>query len=101
MAKIQAEKVLGAKKTAKRRVPFVVKGIEARLIAVTGDFTGWSAEGIRLDRGGNGEWQGTLQLDPGDHEYRLLVDGAWRDHAEAGRRVPNSFGSENCVLTVV
>jgi hypothetical protein len=41
-----------------------------------------------------------LNLAPGEYQYRLLVDGEWKDHSEAKRRVPNAFGSENCVLTV-
>jgi len=28
------------------------------------------------------------------------VDGQWRDHPDAPRRVSNPFGGENCVLTV-
>jgi hypothetical protein len=43
--------------------------------------------------------------DPGapprrEYQYRLVVDGEWRDHAEAPRRVSNPYGTENCVLTV-
>jgi hypothetical protein len=42
-----------------------------------------------------------LTLEPGDYQYRLRVDGAWMDHAEAARRVTNPFGTENCVLQVL
>ncbi len=94
-------KVETAKRTGKRRVPFVVKGIPAREISVTGDFTGWSEDGIRLQKGTDGEWRSTLLLDPGEYQYRLRVDGEWYDNPEAGRRVPNPFGTENAVLTVV
>ncbi|MBI3858582.1 MAG: hypothetical protein HY293_23090, partial [Planctomycetes bacterium] len=41
-----------------------------------------------------------LDLPPGEYEYRLIVDGVWRDHPGAAKRVPNPFGTENCVLVV-
>ena len=69
-------------------------------VAVTGDFTDWSPKGIRLEKTAEGEWCATFRLRPGEYQYRLLVDGEWCDHPEARKRVPNPFGSENCVLTV-
>lgn len=88
-------------RTAPRRVPLVVKEIEAAEVRVTGDFTGWDEAGIRLSPVGERQWRTVLPLEPGRYQYRLIVDGAWRDHAEAAERVPNPFGSENCVLQVV
>ena len=100
MAKKDTVKGGGAAKKA--------KGIElkARLAdgvrnaAVTGDFTSWSEAGIPLAKQADGVWAARLDLAPGRYEYRLRVDGEWRDHAEAAARVPNPFGGENCVLTV-
>lgn len=83
-----------------RKIPFVVRGIQGQSVSVTGDFTGWSKEGIRLTKGRDGEWRTTLELAPGEHQYRLLVDGEWRDSEGAEKRVPNPFGSDNCVLEV-
>jgi len=94
-------KLAAVRKARKRSVPFVVRGVEARDVAVTGDFTGWSADGIRLTKGSDGQWISTLQLEPGEYQYRLIVDGEWRNNGEAERRVPNPYGTENCVLTVV
>ncbi|HEX7901132.1 MAG TPA: isoamylase early set domain-containing protein [Planctomycetota bacterium] len=72
----------------------------AREVLVTGDFTNWNGSAVPLSRTTDGTWTATLKLAPGEYQYRLLVDGQWRDHAEAPRRVPNPFGTENCVLTV-
>lgn len=83
-----------------KRVPFSAKVEGAKSVCVTGDFTRWSEEGIPLAHSGDGEWKATLGLAPGEYQYRLRVDGRWQDHAEAKRRVPNAFGTENCVLTV-
>lgn len=93
----------GAENSVKKvvkKVPFVVKGIEAQEVSVTGDFSGWSQEGLRLTKERDGEWRTTLELEPGEHQYRLRVDGEWRNNDSAEKRVPNPFGSDNCVLEV-
>jgi 1,4-alpha-glucan branching enzyme len=87
-------------KSSQKRVSIVAQAPEARAVIVTGDFTQWSIEGIPLSKGSNGDWLASLQLAPGEYQYRLRVDGQWQDHAQAQKRVPNPFGSENCVLSV-
>lgn len=83
-----------------KRIEIVVNAQDASQVAVTGDFTGWSPEGLPLAKGEQGEWRATLELAPGEYQYRLKIDGEWKDHATAQKRVPNPFGSENCVLLV-
>jgi len=83
-----------------RAVPFDVAAPVALYVEVTGDFTGWVHHGIRLGHHGNGGWRTILTLEPGEYQYRLRINGEWNDHAEATRRVPNLFGTENCVLEV-
>jgi 1,4-alpha-glucan branching enzyme len=87
-------------KPAVRDIAFAVRFDQAREVVVTGDFTAWSREGLRLTSGGSGNWGTTLKLVPGEYQYRLIVDGEWRDDPSAPKRVPNPFGSENGVLTV-
>lgn len=83
-----------------KRVELVVDAQEATQVAVTGDFTGWSPEGVPLAKDEHGEWRATLELAPDEYQYRLKIDGEWRDHSTADKRVLNPFGSENCVLLV-
>ncbi len=90
-----------AVRPALRRVPIVVTAPEAKDVRVTGDFTLWAKQGIRLSHDGSGRWRTVLPLGPGEYQYRLLVDGEWRDHEDASERVANPFGSENCVLKVL
>jgi 1,4-alpha-glucan branching enzyme len=84
-----------------RRVPIVVNAPKAADVRVTGEFTSWSERGVRLSHDGGGRWRTVLSLEPGEYQYRLRIDGAWEDHGEADLRVPNPFGSKNCVLTVL
>ncbi len=88
------------RKAPAREIAFAVRLGDAREVSVTGDFTSWSPEGLRLTPGGDGTWGTTLRLAPGEYQYRLIVDGQWRDDPQAPRRVPNPYGSENGVLTV-
>ncbi len=83
-----------------RRVALVTRIPEAREVVVTGDFTKWTIGGIPMLKGPNGEWRANLDLPAGEYQYRLRVDGAWRDHVEATRRVPNPYGCDNCLLVV-
>lgn len=87
-------------KAVRRSVPLRVKNPDAGEIRISGDFTGWSPDGIALKKAAGGEWKATLLLEPGRYQYRLIVDGAWADHPEAARRVANPHGTENCVLEV-
>lgn len=83
-----------------REVPFVIRAKGASQVAITGEFTRWSNEGVRLKKGPNDEWRTTLELQPGEYQYRLLIDGQWADDPQAADRVPNPFGGQNCVLKV-
>jgi hypothetical protein len=87
-------------KAARRSVVLRAKNPAAGDVRVTGDFSGWSPEGVVLKKDAGGEWKATLLLEPGRYQYRLIVDGAWADHPEAASRVANPHGSENCVLEV-
>lgn len=87
------------------RSPFRRHKLSVRLpgadeVAVTGDFTGWTLEGIPLHHGGQDEWHVVLSLLPGEYQYRLRVDGEWRDDPGAPRRVNNPFGSQNGIIRV-
>ncbi|HLY74295.1 MAG TPA: glycogen-binding domain-containing protein [Planctomycetota bacterium] len=93
-------KLKEATKAQARKMRFAVRLPEADEVALTGDFTRWSSEGIPLHHDGQDEWYTHLELVPGDYQYRLRVDGQWRDNPEAARKVPNPFGTQNCVLTV-
>jgi hypothetical protein len=83
-----------------RKIPFSITVEKAREVVLTGDFTGWSTSGIKLTPGEKSEWQTVLELSPGQHQYRILVDGKWSDYPKAAERVPNGFGGTNCVLVV-
>lgn len=83
-----------------KKVPLKVKADGAKEVVLTGDFTQWAKDKVRLTPTAGGEWITVLDLAPGEYQYRLIVDGEWRDHAEASKKVGNAFGTQNCVLVV-
>ncbi|HER43270.1 MAG TPA: hypothetical protein ENO08_02275 [Candidatus Eisenbacteria bacterium] len=82
-------------------VLFVIDAPNAASVHLTGEFTNWSREGIRMERSGSDNlWKAVLHLEPGEYEYRFIVDGVWiKDPANADS-VLNEFGQENSLLVV-
>ena len=83
-----------------RRVPVTVTVEQAMEVVLTGEFTGWALDRVRLEKGEGGAWRTELLLLPGRYECRLRVDGAWRNDPGCSTRVPNAFGTQNDVLVV-
>lgn len=73
----------------------------ATSVLLMGDFTHWQERPIPLRKEADGVWRATVELPPGEHHYRFLVDGEWRDDPECALRVPTPFGSHNAVRQVV
>lgn len=87
-------------KTAKQKVTFAYKEPSAHTVLVAGDFTAWNQAPLSLRKDKSGVWKKTISLPPGRYEYRLLVDGEWRDDPQCPNRQPNQFGGHNCVCIV-
>ncbi|HLH54897.1 MAG TPA: isoamylase early set domain-containing protein [Verrucomicrobiae bacterium] len=87
-------------KSVKQKVTFTYHAPSAQSVSLAGDFTGWDQAPITLKKDKNGLWKKTISLPPGRYEYRLLVDGQWRDDPQCSTRQPNQFGSDNCVCIV-
>lgn len=85
---------------SKKRVTFKLKANSAASVLLAADFTDWAANAIPLTRNAKGLWQKAISLPIGRHEYRFIVDGLWSDDPECTERVPNEFGTQNCVRVV-
>jgi hypothetical protein len=81
-------------------VPVVVRAGEGKTVLLSGDFNGWTREGIPMKSLGDGRYKAQLKLAPGTYQFRLLVDGEWADDLDARNLVSNSFGTVNSVLQV-
>jgi 1,4-alpha-glucan branching enzyme len=97
-----------AKKTQKKpaQVPpkaeiiFQLEAPQAEQVCVVGSFNEWDPTANILGYDEDGRWGCTLALEPGEYEYRFVVDGQWCDDPANTERRSNGFGTENCVLVI-
>ncbi len=73
----------------------------AHSVSVVGTFNGWSPQANPLVRGPDGIWRTEIRLQPGEFQYKLVVDGKrWIPDPRNPSRVPDGFGAVNSVLVV-
>jgi len=69
-------------------------------VKIAGDFTDWERGAIFMSKSGrSGEWTTTIKAEPGEHQYRFMLDGNWFTDPSTEHTI-NSFGSENSILRV-
>ena len=82
------------------RQTFSFKAPAAKHVAVAGDFTDWQRNPISLRKEDDGIWRVTVTRKSGEHRYRFLVDGEWRDDPTCSERTANPYGSQDAVMRV-
>jgi 1,4-alpha-glucan branching enzyme len=85
---------------SRKRAVFRLFAPHAREVELCGNFNDWERARNPLKKDPAGVWKTQLLLTPGTYEYRYVVDGEWWDDPEAADRVPNGFGTQNCLRTV-
>lgn len=83
-----------------KKQTFSITAPDAMSVLLVGDFTHWQQNPIPLRKGKNGVWSVKVDLPPGTHHYRFIVDGEWHDDPECTLRVTNPFGTQNMVRQV-
>lgn len=83
-----------------RRIHFEFASPTAESVAIAGSFNNWQPNATPMIPLGQGRWAKDLALPPGDHEYRLVVDGEWIPDSSASETAPNPFGGLNSVVKV-
>lgn len=85
---------------AKKRVTFKLHAPGAKSVFLAGSFNDWEATGRPMKRDNRGTWKTQVDLEPGTHEYRFVVDGEWQDDPACQERCANPFGVDNCLVLV-
>ena len=93
-------KVKPKQKIKRRRVTFSLEAAEAAEVVLMGDFNNWNPKTHPMKSDGNGIWDKTVILPPGEYEYKFLIDGDWREDPRNDRTCPNCFGTRNSVLNL-
>ena len=80
---------------------------EAGTVFLAGTFNDWNPAATPLTKGGDGHWKAKLELPPGRHEFKFVVDDQWccepgcRASTECPQCVPNDFGTMNRFVDIV
>jgi len=89
-----------ARTLPKPGITFQLEAPQAEQVCVVGSFNEWDPNATILGYDEDGRWGCVLALEPGEYEYRFIVDGQWCDDPANMERRPNGFGTENCVLII-
>jgi 1,4-alpha-glucan branching enzyme len=71
---------------------------KAAKVAIAGDWNGWKPEVMKKQK--DGSFGTTIELTPGRHEYKFILDGNWVADPDVANVAPNAFGSVNSVAVV-
>ena len=73
---------------------------EASQVYLVGDFNGWDSEATRMRRMKDGTFRARLDLEPGEYQYKFVVDRRYVADPGAERTVPDPYGGVNGVIAV-
>jgi hypothetical protein len=84
----------------KGNTTFRLKGYQgARLVTLSGAFNNWNPSTTVFARG-RGEWLCRIDLAPGKHQYKFVVDGQWIVDPGNPNTEEDSSGNVNSVLVI-
>ncbi|MDP6490390.1 MAG: isoamylase early set domain-containing protein [Kiritimatiellia bacterium] len=83
----------------RRRVKFHIQADENSRVSVAGSFNDWNPKKHVLKQK-DGEYALNVLLEPGQYQYKFVVNDIWCVDPEREDWAANDFGSLNSVLTV-
>ena len=94
-----ATKKVAAKKVATKAVKFTVHAEKGKTVYLAGDFNQWNPSAKKMTFKA-GVYSTSVQLAPGEHQYKFVIDGTWCADPENVNSVPNDQGTFNSVVEV-
>ncbi len=82
------------------RVRFIFEQAVDTPVFLVGDFNGWDETSHPLEWLDNGTHAVTVELQPGEYEFKYKCGCVWFNDSGAHKYVPNCWGSENSVVIV-
>jgi hypothetical protein len=88
-----------AVQTDKGKVTFVLNPpFDGSKIYVAGCFNQWHPDPLRKQK--DGTYRKSVELPPGQYEYKYLIDGKWLEDPESPGYSANPFGTRNSTFRV-
>ena len=83
------------------RVVLTVKADPGSTVYLAGSFNEWSTTAKKMAyKAKSGLYAATVQLAPGEYQYKFVIDGTWCADPENENSVKNDQGTFNSVVTV-
>ena len=101
MVKPKKEAAAGSTKRKSKSAPkatFEMLAPTAGAVAIASSFDEWQMH--PMERDAEGLWRIALDLKPGRHEYRFIIDGNWCEDPANPDHVTNSFGGLNSIRVI-
>ena len=71
----------------------------AKKVILSGTFNKWNEDFFQMQKTNDG-WELTLQLKPGEYEYKFIVDGNWIEDPGNNLKKRNEFDGYNSVIKI-
>jgi 1,4-alpha-glucan branching enzyme len=71
----------------------------AKEVYLVGDFNGWDPRADRMQKR-SGRFQKKMRLEPGEYQYKFVIDDEWHADPAAEMQVSNKHGTTNSVVKV-
>ena len=81
-----------------KAVEFKLYAPQVKKVSVAGSFNNWDVRDLLAKKDTKGNWSAKVSLKPGRYEYKFFADGSWVNDPSCKNCVPNSFGTQNCIL---
>lgn len=99
-ASYTAAKVTVPPPALKGNTTFRLKGYsDASIVVLTGSFNNWSQSQFIFGKEGD-EWICRIDLEPGKHAYKFIVDGNWLLDPDNPNTEDDDYGVKNSVIVV-
>ncbi|HLT53092.1 MAG TPA: glycogen-binding domain-containing protein, partial [Flavobacteriaceae bacterium] len=72
---------------------------DAKEVILTGSFIRWDEQRFKMHKTDDG-WEIMLQINPGEYEYKFIVDGNWMEDPQNPSKRRNEFDGYNSVINV-
>ncbi len=92
--------LLAQPKRTEQGIKFTYKNPTAEKVYIAGTFNNWNASQYLLIKDEEGIWTITLDLNPGQYQYKFIVDGVWIADPENDATIDDGYGGTNSLLEI-
>ena len=79
---------------------FSISAPEAKEVYIAGDFNGWRLDDSSRMQKDNDIWKKIMNITPGRHHYRFVIDGKWVDDPNNPNKEKNPYGELDSLIEI-